>query len=437
MQYLIQFVTYILDMVIITAFLQSVLKTFRKTLLIPYIASLVVVELFIYACETIIHIHTPSFSVYITTAVSVITTFLLCLFFRCSMKARLLAAISFQVLVFLGEAVFTVLINQIHPEIFETSSTSLLYIIMNTGSKIMLLLLCLVVSFLFKKQRDALTIEYNVLLFITPFVSLIIFMFVPLDQLYTFHNITFHEILFVSLIVLNIINYILIQRTHESARLQILHTQMEQQLAFQKDKLIQLSESYRQGRRIIHDIKKQYYCIQEYISKEEYEGLRDFTKDAIHDLESTYVRYNTGNLVIDSFLTNYDTLAAKNSIPFSASLNVNYNRVPINDYDLCVILGNILDNSMNACKRTTYENRFIHIQIDTTDNNQFIILCTNSSPTEPARHPEKDSLEHGLGLGNIQRIVDRNHGLVSYQDQQGEFRITVVIPILDKQQRSI
>ena len=85
---------------------------------------------------------------------------------------------------------------------------------------------------------------------------------------------------------------------------------MEDQIRFQKEKYEQLSESYRQSRRIIHDLKKQYFCINEYVDNKEYDKLKTFTSEAVRDIESTYSKYNTGNLVIDSFLTNYDTLAA-------------------------------------------------------------------------------------------------------------------------------
>ena len=48
---------------------------------------------------------------------------------------------------------------------------------------------------------------------------------------------------------------------------------MEDQIRFQKEKYEQLSESYRQSRRIIHDLKKQYFCINEYVDNKEYDKL--------------------------------------------------------------------------------------------------------------------------------------------------------------------
>lgn len=159
---------------------------------------------------------------------------------------------------------------------------------------------------------------------------------------------------------------------------------MEDQIRFQKEKYEQLSESYRQSRRIIHDLKKQYFCINEYVDNKEYDKLKTFTSEAVRDIESTYSKYNTGNLVIDSFLTNYDTLAAKNHIQFVAKLGVTYNRIPVNDYDLCVILGNMLDNCLKACIANPSSENFIHIAIATTENDKFTIHCENTTAEE---HP--------------------------------------------------
>lgn len=116
----------------------------------------------------------------------------------------------------------------------------------------------------------------------------------------------------------------------------------------------------------------------------EYDKLKAFTKEAVRDIESTYSKYNTGNLVIDSFLTNYDTLAAKNHIQFVAKLGVTYNRIPVNDYDLCVILGNMLDNCLKACIANPSSENFIHIAIATTE----MINSRFTARTQPQReHP--------------------------------------------------
>ena len=208
--------------------------------------------------------------------------------------------------------------------------------------------------------------------------------------------------------------------------------------AFQKEKYEQLSESYRQSRRIIHDLKKQYFCINEYVDNKEYDKLKTFTSEAVRDIESTYSKYNTGNLVIDSFLTNYDTLAAKNHIQFVAKLGVTYNRIPVNDYDLCVILGNMLDNCLKACIANPSSENFIHIAIATTENDKFTIHCENTTAEgtslEHIHASRQNSLYHGYGLTNIRNTAEKYHGFFTYSVET-LFYMDLMIPIIEKSKR--
>ena len=433
MQYIISIVTYIFDIFIINAFLKNILKNFKTDYRLHYCLALIFTEIILYINEGLIsHNNSPLYMI-ITIVISMLTTFGLCFFYDCPIKSKIMTALSFQVLVSLGETFFTFIMSYVNSEIFETKDKSLLYSIMNIGSKTMLFLLCLFVVFLLRKQTDSRPIEYSILLFTTPIVTLIIFELVPLNGLYTVDSKLFYEILFLCLAILNIINYVLIQKAYDATIMQYDNKQMEQQLLFQKEKFEQLSESYRQSRRIIHDIKKHYFCIQEYVGNEQYDKLIDFTSEAVHDIESTYAKYNTGNLVIDSFLTNYENIAVKNNIAFSAGLNVDFNRVPINDYDLCVIIGNILDNSIKACETSNVSNSYIHIDIKTTDNDRFTIYCENTMSYDTAAKDNK-SLNHGYGLSNIRNTVEKNHGFLTYS-YDTIFRIDIMIPIIDSSKR--
>lgn len=79
--------------------------------------------------------------------------------------------------------------------------------------------------------------------------------------------------------------------------------------------------------------------------------MRDYFTITIKDLDSTVSRVNTGILVIDAFLNNYITMAESDSTIFKTNIQIDKSLITINEYDLCVILGNLLDNSYEACKK--------------------------------------------------------------------------------------
>lgn len=60
-------------------------------------------------------------------------------------------------------------------------------------------------------------------------------------------------------------------------------------------------------------------------------------------MEQHYIRINTGNLVIDAFVSNYMTIAQNDNIHFDTKIQIIPSRIPTDDYDPCIIIGNLLD----------------------------------------------------------------------------------------------
>lgn len=374
---------------------------------------------------------------FINSAISIITLFILCLFYDTSMKYRIFTALSFQVLASLGEGLFTIAVNAVNPDFFETADTDFMYRFMELGCTMSLFLLAIIVILIWNRKSSAGTRGFNMLALTTPVISLLILTPMAMKNDSLTHYTDYDTIIIVGLSVLNIVNYILVNQSQHITELTTANKQMEQQIAFQKEKYTQLGASYKNSRRVIHDTKKHYFAISEYIKNGNYSALTDYLKLAIDDLESTYAKFNTGNLVIDSFLTNYYNLATQNNITFNTELNVNYNRIPINDYDLCVILGNLLDNCINACNNIGLAEKFIYVEICTNDEDRFIIRTKNpiydkdNSKSSGYATP----FEHGYGLKNIENIVERNYGFVKCVEADDSFQVHILIPIIDNSKR--
>lgn len=432
MQYILDIVSYTFDAFILSAFLNTTQGKPRQKYRFHYLYALIFSELIIYANEQLISNYgLPSLiSGLVTVFISTITTFALCMFFDSSLRWKILATFSFDLLVVLGEWIFTALILLICPDILSSGNLSMLYAFMNSGSKVILLLLCLIVHISFRARSQTVTAEYTMLLLTTPIVTCILYLCTLPYERSSVHG----SMLLVCMTILNIINYVLIQKTQSSDHALYINRQLQQQLNFQKEKYKQLCESYRQNRSVIHDMKKHYFLIQEYIRDGRYNELIDYTSTAITDIENTYAKYNTGNLVIDSLLTSYDNLSANGGITFSTELNVDFNRIPTDDYDLCVILGNILDNAISACSSRECGNPYIRISIETTDNDKFIIHCENRTPADDKCSKEQ-SVNHGLGLKNVQITVEKNFGLLACEHIDNVFYTDIMIPIINESKR--
>lgn len=419
---------YLLDILIITIFLDNMfLGQKRYSNNVSYYFALCVVECLLFLNEYLVKTLNMPYAKAITMGISLVTTFFLCFFYKSSWRGKILATCIFQMLVSVGEIIFTYLILVINPDFLKVKNMNLLYNTMNNGSKVVLLILCLSIVFVRKRNSIISRWNYNMLLFSTPIITLAIYCILPLKKVYA-EDAVFYNLLFISLAVLNVINFILIKNNQAFVAMKFANTQMEQQIRFQKEKYEQLSQSYRNNRRLIHDVKKHYYSIQEYIHRNNLQGLLEYTHSAIDDLESTYVKYNTGNLVIDSLLTNYDTVYEANHIHFSVHLNVDCGQIPIKDYDLCIVLGNLLDNALQANDKIEILEREVLIEIETTENSKFRIHSENPLP-EHDFDVQKNVLHHGYGLENMKKVVSENHGFVTIRTAE-YFVIDILIPII-------
>ena len=57
-----------------------------------------------------------------------------------------------------------------------------------------------------------------------------------------------------------------------------------------------------------------------------------------------------GNLVIDSFVGYCMNITTELGIRFETNIQIDQSAIPVDDYDLSIIIGNLLDNSINECR---------------------------------------------------------------------------------------
>lgn len=429
--------TYVFDLFILTMFMNNILETRNPRIPRPvFYFAYILTEILIFVTERLTRSLDSHYSLIICVSVSFVTTFLISFLYQTKIYTRIFSAISFQILALFGEYTFTGIISILYPEIYRFSFKEL-YIIMNLGSKAVLLFFTLIISGLFGKTFRSATLSHNLLTFTTPLITIIIMFFTPLRNINQGMNRSFFTCLYLCLALLNIIDYILLNRDYRQNTELFRLKQSETLIQFQQEKYKQISSAYKSNRSLIHDAKKHYFIMRQFIEKKQYEKLDTYLDFFVSDMEKTYSDINTGNLVIDSFVTNYKNICTENKIKFITDLSVDFNRIPVNDYELCIILGNILDNAINACTYNTSEDNYIKLTITSNHNDIFYIHTENtynrsSKDSKPIN--DSDFSEHGYGLNNVRNTVENNHGIMNVYSED-VFVVDIVIPVIDNAKR--
>ncbi len=163
------------------------------------------------------------------------------------------------------------------------------------------------------------------------------------------------------------------------------------------------------------------------------EELRKYLWMLNDDLTTVDTVIKTGNVMVDAILNSKLSLIKTKKIAVNAKASVPP-QFRISEIDLCVVIGNLLDNAMEACLRQDEnENRFIRVYIGTLKQ-QLYICVTNSVGGEvrkvgKAYLSTKDSDTHGFGLMRIDRLADKYNGYVNRQDEPGAFATEVMLPL--------
>lgn len=137
----------------------------------------------------------------------------------------------------------------------------------------------------------------------------------------------------------------------------------------------------------------------------------------------------TGNVSLDAILSAKIAQAKEEQIAVTVKANVP-DLLTISDLELSIIVGNLLDNAIEACRAATGE-RFIRIFISMKGNMLYFSMLN----TAGSKRKKTGSLftthkggVHGFGLRRAEAILEEHGGWVKYNSEEGAFTSEFLVP---------
>lgn len=194
----------------------------------------------------------------------------------------------------------------------------------------------------------------------------------------------------------------------------------------------EVNEMYRQVRGWRHDYRNHIGVMKAHLDAGRYEAVDSYLRQLNEDLNTVDTVLKTGNVMVDAILNSKLNLISSHGISVNAKATVPGN-LSASPLDLCVIIGNLMDNALEACLRIDdAEKRFIRLYMG-THKGQFYISVTNSTTTLRRKGRSylstKHGQDHGFGLMRIDRIAARCGGTVNRQSEEGVFATEILLPI--------
>ncbi len=194
----------------------------------------------------------------------------------------------------------------------------------------------------------------------------------------------------------------------------------------------EVENMYRQMRGWRHDYKNHIAAMKIHLQQGNYELLGNYLNELNEDLTNVDTVLKTGNVMVDAILNSKISLAKSKNINVDATAKVP-EKIRVSDTDICVIIGNLLDNAIEACcKLEDCDKRFIRIYIGLLKQ-QLYISVSNSVGGEIKKagktYLTTKNENHGFGLKRIDKIVSGYGGYINRQDETDVFATEIMIAL--------
>lgn len=182
-----------------------------------------------------------------------------------------------------------------------------------------------------------------------------------------------------------------------------------------------------------HDFHNYLEVMQIYIENKDFDQLKKYVGEVKKDFQSILSLVATGNPAVDAIISSKILIASEKNV--QVRLNAQkILRLPISETKLCVVLGNLLDNAIEACSKIPDpEKRHIKIDIYPQRGMLMIHIVNQSSGGYKMKDGQlistKPEGSHGYGLKRVRQIVNDADGIynISYTDDQ--FEVTLFFSI--------
>lgn len=210
---------------------------------------------------------------------------------------------------------------------------------------------------------------------------------------------------------------------------------IENQINLYKDYIKDYESMEERRREIRHDMKKHLIMMENLVDHQEYNKLKEYIRKLTG---SKYIKESivTGNLSIDAVLNHYKWRISNLNIKFTYELKIPSN-LNIDEMEIGIILGNLLDNSIEALEKN-YVNlidKKIFLSIKFISGTLVIIIKNpynkNRIITDKygdIKTNKKENENHGIGLKTVKKIVSNYNGEINIaMDEYFEVKILLYL----------
>ncbi len=205
----------------------------------------------------------------------------------------------------------------------------------------------------------------------------------------------------------------------------------ETQLSAQQKHLEALQLHIERDRRYRHDIRHHILALKGFLDSHDQKSLENYLRELTEGLPDLPANYCT-NPAINSLLGYYKEIAENEKIKASFSIALE-EHCPFSDTDLCIILGNFLENAVEACRRMASSRQYINLKVSMPSRLTLVIITENSYEGAIKRTQDggflssKEKNRKGIGISSVTHVIKKYNGISRFDYQEFVFKVYLLL----------
>lgn len=205
-----------------------------------------------------------------------------------------------------------------------------------------------------------------------------------------------------------------------------------QMLEYQKEEYEKLQISIEEMHKTKHDFRHHINAMSGMLENGQLSNLKSYMKQYADEIESTEKMLFCDNYALNAILRHYLKNCEVHGIQFTVDIQLpEETKCPENE--MCVLLGNLLENALEACLSSQCLTPYISVIIKDVSSCTLALTVTNThsrhikSQGNKFLSSKRNYNEFGVGLSSVKNIVDKYHGYIKIEHDETTFRVSVIL----------
>lgn len=229
--------------------------------------------------------------------------------------------------------------------------------------------------------------------------------------------------------LINVSTFYLHDKVNEVYKETLDNKVMEERIAMHENQSALMKQSQENIRSLWHDMKNHLLLLDTYINQKEYEKATQYIKNIQDYMYVPGQHVNSGNYEVDAILNYRLEKAEKMGCKIDTKLKVP-NCPFMSDFDLNMILGNLMDNALEALEHA--KEKYLLVELKYEKGILVIRICNSFDGTLKQNGRvlvtrKTDRENHGWGLRNVEQIVKKYDGERVIQTEDSIFKTSVIL----------